>query len=159
MLRICFVCLGNICRSPTAEGVMRHLLEQEGLLERFYLDSAGTSAYHSGEPPDRRSSEAALRRGVRLTGRARQFTREDFEEFDYVLAMDGRNLEDLKELAGARYGSKVRLFRDFDPQSEASSSVPDPYHGGESGFEHVLDLCGRAARGLLEELRRRGELA
>ena len=137
---------------------MRHLLEQEGLLERFYLDSAGTAAYHSGERPDRRSSEAALRRGVRLAGRARQFTPEDFEEFDYVLAMDRQNLAELKQLAGARYGSKVRLFLDFDPDSAPSSSVPDPYYGGESGFEQVLDLCERAARGLLEELRRNGQI-
>ncbi len=138
---------------------MRHVLESEGLLDRVYLDSAGTAAYHVGERPDRRSTEAARRRGVRLTGRARQFVREDFEEFDLVLAMDLQNLRDLKELAGDRYASRVRLFLDYDPQSPPSSAVGDPYYGGEAGFDNVLDLCERAARGLLDELRRAGQLA
>ncbi len=152
MLNLCFVCLGNICRSPTAEGVMIHLLELDGLSYQVAVDSAGTAAYHVGEPSDRRSARAALRRGVELPSRARQFLIEDFERFDYVLAMDTSNLRNLQALAPGSYSDKLFLLRDFDPTSEKGSSVPDPYYGGESGFEEVLDQCFTSCQGLLDHL-------
>ena len=151
MIRLCFVCLGNICRSPTAEGVMLHLVEQRGLAHEFEIDSAGTGGYHIGEPADHRSAQTARKRGVDLPSRARQFVRADFARFDYVLAMDTSNLEALKRMGG---GEKVHLLRDFDPQSPKGSSVPDPYYGGEQGFEIVLDQCFAACEGLLQHLDR-----
>lgn len=150
MVRICFVCLGNICRSPTAHGVvLRHVIER-GLAAEVELDSAGTGAYHVGQRPDRRSIEAAARRGVELPGVARQFVASDFERFDYVLAMDDANLADLRRLLGQRDHSGLRLFRSFDPTAPVGASVADPYFGGEQGFEEVLDQCERAAQGLLQ---------
>lgn len=149
MIRLCFVCLGNICRSPTAEGVMIHLIRQRGLSDRIEVDSAGTGGYHIGDPADPRSAQAARRRGVDLPSRARQFERADFARFDYVLAMDNNNLEALKRLGGEK---KVHLLRDFDPKSAAGSSVPDPYYGGSDGFEIVLDQCFAACEGLLEHV-------
>jgi protein-tyrosine phosphatase len=155
MLRICFVCLGNICRSPTAEGVMQHLIEQAGLADRIELDSAGTGAYHVGEKPDRRSAGAALRRGIQLRGCARQFERSDFDDFDYVVAMDSSNHRDLLALCrSADDRGKVSLLRDFDPASPRGASVPDPYFGGERGFDEVLDICQAACEHLLARLRR-----
>jgi protein-tyrosine phosphatase len=151
---ILFVCLGNICRSPTAEGVMRELLRREGLGESFTLDSAGTGAWHVGESPDPRASAAARARGIVLSGHARQIEREDFKRFDLIVAMDRANLRDLQRLApddGAR--AKVQLLRDFDPAVKGPMDVPDPYYGGEDGFERVLDLTEDACRGLLVELR------
>jgi protein-tyrosine phosphatase len=150
--------MGNICRSPTAEGVFRRLVRDEGLGEDIEIDSAGTGDWHVGEPPDSRSAEAALRRGIDLEGSARQFARADFERFDLILAMDERNRDALLELApddDAR--AKVRLFREFDPASNGGGDldVPDPYFGGEQGFEHVLDLVDAAARGLLDDIRAR----
>jgi protein-tyrosine phosphatase len=148
--RVLFVCLGNICRSPTAEGVMRRLVREQGLEHEIEIDSAGTGGWHVGSPPDARATEAAARRGTELTGAARRFDpRRDFDRFDLILAMDAENRRDLLALAAddeAR--SKVRMFRlgDLD--------VPDPYYGGEDGFEEVLDLVEEAARGLLDELRR-----
>ncbi|MCA9631900.1 MAG: low molecular weight phosphotyrosine protein phosphatase [Myxococcales bacterium] len=152
---VCFVCLGNICRSPTAEGVFRHLVEEAGLTGEIHIDSAGTAAYHAGESPDRRSAEHAARRGIRLAGRARQFVASDFERFDYVLAMDAANHRELERQA-RRVAAENRLYhcRDFDPECPKGSSVPDPYYGGEAGFEEVLDLCDAACRGLLEHIRR-----
>jgi protein-tyrosine phosphatase len=154
-VRICFVCLGNICRSPTAEGVVRQLLEQAGLAERVWVESAGTADYHRGELPDRRSRAAARSRGVELASRARQFTGADWQRLDHVLAMDRANFDALSALApDAAARAKLRLFRDFDPASPKGAEVPDPYHGGPEGFEHVLDLCEAAGQGLLEHLRR-----
>ena len=153
--RVCFVCLGNICRSPTAEGVFRHLVEESGLSEVFEIDSAGTAAYHAGETPDRRSAATARRRGVELGGRARQFVREDFHRFDHVLAMDRSNLDALLRLApdeAAR--ARARLLRDHDPDSPPGAEVPDPYYGGPDGFDDVFDICMAACRGLLRELGR-----
>ena len=155
-MRILFVCMGNICRSPTAEGVMRSLLRAEELEDRIELDSAGTGGWHAGAPPDERASDAARRRGVALEGAARQVTTEDFERFDLLLAMDRENLRDLLYIApndDAR--AKVRLLREFDPASVAAGDldVPDPYYGGAHGFEHVLDLVEAAYRGLLAEVR------
>lgn len=129
---------------------MIHLLEQRGLSDRVEVDSAGTGGYHIGEPADARSAQAARRRKVNLPSRARQFERADFQRFDYVLAMDTANLEALKRLGG----EKVYLLRDFDPASPKGSSVPDPYYGGEQGFEIVLDQCFAACEGLLEHLRK-----
>lgn len=155
MVRICFVCLGNICRSPTAEGVMQLLVERAGLVERIELDSAGTSAYHIGERPDRRSAEAAKRRGIELCGRARQFDPQDFDDFDYVVAMDKANLRDLSDLCRSAVDrNKLSLLRDYDPESPKGSGVPDPYYGGEDGFDRVLDICEAGCRHLLEQLRR-----
>ncbi len=155
MVRICFVCLGNICRSPTAEGVMAMLVERAGLTERIELDSAGTSAYHIGERPDRRSAEAARRRGIELRGRARQFVTSDFDDFDYVVAMDKANLRDLEVLCrSVADRNKLSLLRDYDPESPKGAGVPDPYYGGEDGFDRVLDICEAGCRQLLEQLRR-----
>ena len=152
MINLCFVCLGNICRSPTAEGVMLHLLEENGLADQVAVDSAGTGAYHTGEPADPRSARAALKRGVELPSRARQFKAADFERFDYVLAMDTSNFRNLEALAPDRYADKLFLLRDFDPQAAKGSSVPDPYYGGERGFEEVLDQCFAGCQGLLDHL-------
>jgi protein-tyrosine phosphatase len=152
---LCFVCLGNICRSPTAEGVMRRLLAREGLAGKVAVESAGTGDYHTGELPDRRARAAAKARGVSLESRAQQFQPSDFERFDYVLAMDEQNVRDLERIAPhAAAKAKVRLLRSFDPASPPGAAVPDPYHGGPAGFEHVLDLCEAACSGLLAHLRR-----
>jgi len=150
---ILFICMGNICRSPTAEGVFRHFVEQRGLQESIRIDSAGTHAYHSGEPSDRRAIAAAARRGYDMTGiRARRVRDEDFEEFDLVIAMDDQNLQNLQEMAGPALSAKVSLFLDYS--SGDVSEVPDPYYGGAKGFERVLDLVEDASRGLLEMLRK-----
>jgi protein-tyrosine phosphatase len=154
-VRVLFVCLGNICRSPTAEGAMRALVQEAGLQEGIELDSAGTGAWHVGGPPDARASAAALARGIELGGRARQVQESDFEDFDLLLAMDRSNLEDLLELApDERSRAKVRLLREFDPASEDADDldVPDPYYGGSEGFEEVLDLVLAACAGLLDEV-------
>jgi len=154
MVRVCFVCLGNICRSPTAAGVMLSIVREAGLDDRIEIDSAGTGAYHVGELPDRRSAAAASARGIQLVGRARQFVVEDFELFDYVLAADRRNLEALRALAQPRRIPGLALLRSFDAASPDGAEVPDPYYGGPTGFDDVLDLCEAACRGLLEHIRR-----
>jgi protein-tyrosine phosphatase len=151
-MRLLFVCLGNICRSPTAEGVMRHLLVEEGLAEVVEIDSAGTGDWHVGHAPDHRSAGAASGRGIELTGAARQVAPEDFETYDLIVAMDRSNHDDLLALApddDAR--DRVRLLREYDPEAVAAGEleVPDPYYGGADGFEDVLDLVVRACEGLL----------
>jgi protein-tyrosine phosphatase len=155
------VCLGNICRSPTAEGVMRSLVASAGAQERVQVDSAGTGGWHVGSAPDARAGAAAAARGIRLTGSARRVRPEDYEEFDLLLAMDASNLSDLRAGApGPRERAKVRLLREFDPASAAGDGragagdldVPDPYYGGERGFEHVLDLVTAACQGLLAQI-------
>jgi protein-tyrosine phosphatase len=154
-LRLLFVCLGNICRSPTAEGVMRSLIGEAGLEGSIEVDSAGTGAWHVGNPPDERASAAALGRGVTLEGRARKVRPEDFYDFDLVLAMDSANLRDLRALApGEHERAKVRLLRELDPASAGLSDldVPDPYYGGVSGFDDVFDMVRAACEGLLEEV-------
>jgi len=152
---VCFVCLGNICRSPTAEGVMRHLVREEGLEGHVVADSAGTGSWHVGEAPDARARRAGARRGIAIEGRARQFRAGDFSRFEYVLAMDRANYDVLRELArGAEQRKRIHLLRSFDPSSPRDASVPDPYYGGDDGFDEVLDLCLSACRGLLAAIRR-----
>lgn len=152
-MRILFVCMGNICRSPSAEGVFRHVLATQAPELAIEIDSAGTHDYHVGDPPDRRSIAAAKRRGIDLSGlRARMVATEDFAQYDLILAMDDQNLGELKRRAPARYHERIRLLMDFAPQA-TSRHVPDPYYGGAQGFEEVLDLLEEAARGLVEELR------
>jgi protein-tyrosine phosphatase len=152
-VRICFVCHGNICRSPTAEGIMRHLVAASRLSASITVESAGTGGWHVGDRPDPRTRKAALARGYKLESHAQQFTARFFDRFDYVLAADADNLQQLRRMApsaGAR--DKVRLLRDFDPESPRGSEVPDPYYGGPEGFEIVLDVCEAACRGLLAHL-------
>jgi len=156
MPRVLFVCLGNICRSPTAEAVMARLVADAGLEREIELDSAGTGAWHVGSPPDARASEAAAARGIATRGVARQVTVADFDAFDLLLAMDAENERALRALAPhADAAAKVRLLREFDPSSAqaASLDVPDPYYGGPDGFDRVLDLVEAACAGLLAELR------
>src|SRR3954469_16381051 len=155
-MRILFVCMGNICRSPTAEGVMRTLLREQGLEDRIEIDSAGMGGWHVGEPPDARATDAASRRGVTLEGAARQVRSEDFETFDLLVAMDRENLSGLLAIApDEEAAAKARLLREFDPASADAGDldVPDPYYGGDRGFEIVLDQVESACRGLLGELR------
>jgi protein-tyrosine phosphatase len=154
-IAVCFVCLGNICRSPTAEGVFIHQVEQAKLIDRFVIDSAGTGDWHIGEPPDRRALAEARRRGVRLPSIARQVVAGDFARFDLLLAMDRRNRADLLGMArGEPARQKVRLFREFDPTAPPDAEVPDPYFGGDEGFAEVFDICWRASEGLLAHLRK-----
>jgi len=155
MVRVCFVCLGNICRSPIGEGVLRHLTREAGLADAIEVDSAGTAGYHAGEPPDRRARAAGRRFGVDVSGRGRQFEREDFERFDYVLAMDRTNFEDLSGLAPSEAArSKLHLLRSFDPASPVGASVPDPYYGEDEDFDDVVRICQAACGPLLERVRR-----
>ncbi len=151
-VRILFVCTGNICRSPTAEGVFRKLLLKDSLEDKIRADSAGTHDYHVGQPPDRRSTEHALRRGYDLSGlRARQITTGNFSEFDLLLAMDRGHLEILRRLSPPAHRHKLKLFLEFAGQAHAD--VPDPYYGGSDGFKQVLDMVEAASRGLLDHLR------
>jgi protein-tyrosine phosphatase len=152
-IKVLFVCMGNICRSPTAQGVFRHLVKQEGLDEMILTDSAGTIAYHTGKAPDRRARETALKRGLDLSDlRARQAKVEDFAQYDYVIAMDFANLEDLQALCPAGMEDKLHLLMDFAPHLDVAE-VPDPYYGGPAGFERVFDLVEAAAKGLLSKLK------
>src|SRR3954468_11359171 len=150
--RILFVCLGNICRSPTAEGVVRTVAARQYPRLGIKVDSAGTANYHVGEPPDRRSAAAARRRGYDLSShRARQVVAQDFAEFDYILAMDAANLAELGRLAQARTRARLALFLEFAPEA-GCQEVPDPYYGGVTDFERVLELCEAGAKGLLGKL-------
>jgi protein-tyrosine phosphatase len=158
-MRILFVCMGNICRSPTAEATMRALVAEAGLEHEIEVDSAGTGAWHAGEAPDARATKAAKARGIALTGTARQVTARDFFDFDFLVAMDRSNLGVLWELApGEEARSKARLLREFEPELTAGAAgqrldVPDPYYGGGRGFEEVLDIVDASCRGLLEQIR------
>jgi protein-tyrosine phosphatase len=150
---VLFVCTGNICRSPTAEGVFKHCVEKAGLAARITSDSAGTHDYHVGEPPDPRTQAAARRRGYELGElRARRVRRDDFERFDYVLAMDEANLRQLERICPQQHAHKLKLFLEFG--DGVPREVPDPYYGDPDGFERVLDLVERAAQGLLRHLDR-----
>jgi protein-tyrosine phosphatase len=145
--------MGNICRSPTAEGVMRQLIAERGLTARFVIESAGTGSWHVGEKADPRSRSAAEGRGYRLDRHAQQFTAASFARFDYVLAADNDNLRHLQRIAPDDASrAKIHLLRDFDPASAKGSDVPDPYYGGADGFDDVLDICEAACRGLLANL-------
>jgi protein-tyrosine phosphatase len=150
--RLLFVCLGNICRSPSAENIMNHLIRQRQLTAQIVCDSAGTSSYHIGSTPDRRMTTAAARKGISLVGQARQFTPPDFEQFDLILAMDRENYRDILSLDPSRqYQHKVRLICDFC-QRHTDREVPDPYYGGTDGFNYVIDLLLDACTGLLEHI-------
>lgn len=153
MVRVLFVCLGNICRSPAAEGVFTALVKDAGLQERIGIDSAGTGDWHVGHAPDPRMIEAAARRDIHLHAlRGRQVNAQDFHDFDYLLAMDERNLSGLHSIAPQGLEDRARLFLDFAPEKQLHE-VPDPYYGGPDGFEHVLDLVEAAAKGLLHHIR------
>jgi protein-tyrosine phosphatase len=158
--RVLFVCLGNICRSPLAEGVFRHLARQRGVANHYHADSAGTGGWHIGEDPDHRSTEVARRNGVLLEGAARQVVPEDFERFDRIVAMDRANLRDLKAMRRQGGRAELHLLRDFDPEP-GDRDVPDPYYGGPEGFDDVYAMVRRSAEALLERLEqereRRGE--
>lgn len=152
---VLFVCLGNICRSPTADGIFRHQLDSAGLSHRVDVDSAGTGAWHIGRAPDPRSVAAARTRGYDLSPlRARQVTASDFEKFDYILAMDADNLRELQVLAPKDFRGHLGLFLEF-AQVHDEAEVPDPYYGEGQGFERVLDLVEDAAEGLLRHIRQR----
>jgi protein-tyrosine phosphatase len=154
VVRVLFVCLGNICRSPLAEGVFRHLVEEAELAQQFEIDSAGTSGYHTGDPPDPRTTEVAARRGVTLAGESRQITRSDVERYDYLIVMDAHNESEVRRLAASvDPGIEVRRLLSFDPEAGGDLDVPDPYYGGPDGFERVHDMVERACRGLLDHIR------
>ncbi len=155
-MRICLVCHGNICRSPTAEGVFRKLATDAQLDGKVTIDSAGTGAWHVGELPDSRARQAAARRGYVLEHRARKFTSADFDQFDLVLAMDRDNYDNLMRLARGRSQVPViKLLRAYDADAPVDAEVPDPWYGGDDGFDDVLDICERACRGLLDHVRSR----
>ena len=153
MIRILFVCTGNICRSPTAEGVFRDLVDTRDLADRFAIDSAGMIGYHVGEPPDPRSVRMARDRGVDLSGqRARKIHEGDFEDFDYLLAMDRSHYEDMLSMAPERHRDKIHLFLSFC-EDAATEDVPDPYYGGSDGFVHTFDLITSGADAFLNHVR------
>ncbi len=152
--RICCVCLGNICRSPTAQAIMEHRLSSNDFGATFEVESAGTGNWHVGHPPDARAQEEATRRGIPMASVARQFTADDFARFDLVLAMDAANLEALRALApDDAAAAKVRRLREFDPEAHGDLDVPDPYFGGADGFSAVFDMIDRSVLGLMGHLR------
>ena len=157
-ISVLFVCMGNICRSPTAQGVFEQLVADNDLAALIQIDSAGTHAYHVSERPDERASAAALKRGIDLSSQqARRVSAEDFYEFDYVIAMDSSNFGDLASDCPPEHEAKLHLFMEFATGLEATE-VPDPYYGGVNGFERVLDLIEQAAAGLLAEIRQQHRL-
>jgi len=146
---ILFVCLGNICRSPLAEGVFKHLVTEKGLSDHFVVESAGTGSWHVGERPDERSQAVAGKHGIRLDSRARQVTAEDLERFDHVIVMDRDNLRTLERMRDAQGGDRpIHLLREFDAEGDGDE-VPDPYYGGPQGFDHVYEMVRRSCEGLL----------
>lgn len=149
--RICFICLGNICRSPTAEGVFQHLIEERELQDYFEIDSAGTSAYHVGESANSKSQRTAQKYGISLNSRARQFESSDLDYYDLILAMDRENLSNVKSMSSSKHTDKIFLLRDFDPKP-GDGEVPDPYYGGREGFENVFQIVKRSCEQLLDEL-------
>ncbi|MXS81940.1 low molecular weight protein-tyrosine-phosphatase [Nitrosomonas oligotropha] len=153
-IKVLFVCMGNICRSPTADAVFRHHVKSAGVDHLIHVDSAGTHAYHIGDPPDHRAQSTALQRGYKMHElRARAVESSDFEEFDYILAMDKENLTLLLQRSPRQHVNKIQLFMQYAPSSEADTEVPDPYFGGQQGFELVLDMVEEASQGLLAHLR------
>ena len=149
--KICFVCLGNICRSPTAEGIFQHLIDDRGLEDYFEIDSAGTSAYHIGESANSKSQRTAQSHGITLHSKARQFKQFDLEHYDLILAMDNENLRNVRQMANGDQEAKIGRMRDFDPQPD-DGEVPDPYYGGPEGFENVFQIVKRSCENLLDEL-------
>ncbi|MTI87223.1 MAG: low molecular weight phosphotyrosine protein phosphatase [Balneolaceae bacterium] len=151
--KLCFVCLGNICRSPTAEGIFIHKVRESGFEDYFYIDSAGTAAYHVGESANSKSQATANKRGIHLPSKARKFEYADLEEFDLILAMDNENYSNIKAMDKRdKYVHKVKRMRDFDP-NPGDGQVPDPYYGGLQGFENVFDIVSRSCEALLNELK------
>ncbi len=154
-VKVLFVCMGNICRSPTAHGVFRQLVQDQGLADRIEIDSAGTHAYHVGEPPDRRARQTAARRGIPLDDlRARQVVTDDIDYYDYVLAMDQDNYHGLSAICPPGMERKIGLYLDYAADLRLRE-VPDPYYGGPDGFEEVFDMVDAAAKGLLRDIQRR----
>lgn len=152
MTRILFVCLGNIIRSPLAEHAFLQAAEQAGISDEYQADSAGTAGWHTGEQPDARMRKTAASHGLSYDGRARQVSEQDFEDFDLIVAMDSNNYRSLSDLAGTDEArAKIRLMREFDPQADGMD-VPDPYYGGQEGFENTFDIVRRSVDGLLEAL-------
>ncbi len=152
-MRICFVCTGNIIRSPLAENLFKRQAKQAGAVKRYEVSSAGTGDWHVGEPPDERMRRVAARQGLVYSGRARQFQRRDFDRFDLILAMDKQNRDDLIALArSAEDRAKIHLLREYDPQGGPNLPVPDPYYGGMNGFEEVYRVVERSVKGLFERL-------
>jgi protein-tyrosine phosphatase len=152
-ISVLFVCLGNICRSPLAEGVFRHVLDERKLSDRFLVDSAGTGSWHVGESPDHRSVRSAATHGVTLTGHSRQLQPEDFQRFDYIVAMDQSNLSHLEQYrVGVGGDAALYLLREFDPEGGPGAEVPDPYYGGPNGFEEVYYMVDRSCRELLNHI-------
>lgn len=153
-VRVLFVCLGNICRSPLAEGVFKHLVAEAGLDHHFEIDSAGTASYHTGDPPDPRTAAVARARGIALTSTARQIVRTDLQRFDYVIAMDAENRDNIERVArAAAPRAAIHMLREFDPEAHNDLDVPDPYYGGPRGFDNVHDMVERSCRQLLTHLR------
>jgi len=157
-IKVLFVCMGNICRSPTAEGVFAKLIKEEGVENQFSIDSAGTHAYHVGSAPDLRAQKAALGRGVEISHlRGRKVINGDFEDFDFLLAMDDDNYSILINACPDEHKHKVRYFLDYAPHLKVRE-VPDPYYGGQYGFERVLDMVEEASAGFLNNLREAGRI-
>jgi protein-tyrosine phosphatase len=153
--KLLFVCLGNICRSPAGENIMNHLIKQANLSDQIICDSAGTSSYHIGSSPDSRMTMAAVRRGIQMQGKARQFMPSDFEEFDLILAMDRENYHNILALdRQGKYRDKVKMMCDYATH-HSIKEVPDPYYGGKEGFDRVLDLLLDACSGLLTEIKQK----
>ena len=152
MTRLLFVCLGNIIRSPLAENLFELEAKEAGLEGKYFVDSAGTAAWHIGEPPDPRMRQTAQTRGIKYSGTARRVREQDFDEFDWIIAMDQSNAQDLAEIAATEpQRNKIRLLREFDTVQD-DSDVPDPYHGGPEGFENTYEIVERSVQGLLEAL-------
>ena len=155
-VEVCFVCLGNICRSPLAQGVFEALVKQEGLQDRIIIGSAGTSHWHVGGPPDPRMQQTARQHGIHLNSRARQFQAADFKRMDLVLAMDHSNLSTLQQMRPApELHDKLFLFRSFDPENNGDLEVPDPYYGGDKGFETVFQMVERTCPKVLQQLKKK----
>ncbi len=156
IVEVNFVCLGNICRSPLAHGVFQNLITRAGLDDKILVSSTGTSSWHTGDPPDNRMRLTAQNKGIQLKNRARQFQSKDFDRFDLVLAMDRSNLSELRELAPKSISEdQLMLFRTFDPKSNGDLDVPDPYYGGERGFETVFQIVERTCPPLLKYIKSR----
>lgn len=149
---VLFVCLGNICRSPLAEGVFKHLVREKGMADRFVVESAGTGSWHVGDTPDERSQRVAEKHGITLDSRARQVTAEDLERFDHVVVMDRDNLRTLERMRDAQGGNRpIHLLREFDSEGDGDE-VPDPYYGGPGGFDDVYEMVRRSCEGLLSHV-------